>query len=148
MLQLETDFQTPLNKQYLLLRTMLDKRSEIVQRMVRTGLFKDAETANGSIGISMARLWKGEVGGTITAMKTQTPWDVTPVIGMNERLGYVHLRIIPHEVHISTPFFIERFNPLVSKTIIEEPYEVLTIHKSRLPELKSWCRDHGINFNF
>ncbi|MBI2473505.1 hypothetical protein HYV70_03065 [Candidatus Uhrbacteria bacterium] len=139
--------ETPLREQYLLLRSMLHRRSKIVQDMVHTGLFKDAETADGSIGISMARLWKGEVGGTVTAMKTQTPWDVTPVIGMNQRLGYVHLRIVPYRPHGASPL-IERFDPVVPKTIVEEPYEVLTIHESRLTELNSWCICQRISAKF
>jgi fructose-1,6-bisphosphatase/inositol monophosphatase family enzyme len=96
------------------------------------GAFKDIEITGGSIGISMARLWKGEVGAAIVSARNQTPWDVNPVIGICEKLGFVFLK--PNGLH---PTFVERKLTPLKETIRGEGYE-LVIHRSLVPQLNDW----------
>ena len=55
---------------------------DIVRRN-RGGIFKDISVESGSIGIHLTRLWKGEVGMIILKPTFETPWDSTPIVGMN-----------------------------------------------------------------
>lgn len=54
--------------------------------------FKSYEISGGSIGITMARLWRGEVAAVFLEPNDETPWDSTPVIGISEKLGCAYLR--------------------------------------------------------
>ncbi len=91
--------------------------------------FYGFDVVGGSIGISMARLWKGEVGAAMLMPGYRTPWDDTPVLGISLKLGFVYLK-----VHQETGV-LERINPKppTSTTLID--YETLIVHKSRLAEL-------------
>lgn len=57
--------------------------------------FKDIEIEGGSVGLSFARLWKGEVGAILLPPgKHETPWDSSPIIGITKKLGYRFREII------------------------------------------------------
>jgi len=56
-------------------------------------MFRDMEVARGSIGTGMARLWKGEVGAVALRHGHETPWDMCPIVGISQRLGFRFLRV-------------------------------------------------------
>jgi fructose-1,6-bisphosphatase/inositol monophosphatase family enzyme len=130
-----------LSDQYLLLRDHPNIHSSLFQKMseVKTGtpntLFKNIEIAGGSIGLGMARLWKGEVGAVALRPGHQTPWDLCPVVGITLQLGFVFLK--PNE---EEPGFFKQYNPPISKEIYHQEHETLIIHSSRLPELEEWSQ--------
>lgn len=125
-----------LRSQHILLRERPERLSSLVRKLIQPpetgGLFHDFEIATGSIGVSTARLWKGEVGATLLKPKYDTPWDTAPVVGICERLGFVMLE--PNssqdgwrQVEIGVP----------DKTV-PRANEQLIIHRSRLAELRAW----------
>ena len=98
-------------------------------------LFRGLEMARGSLGITLARLWKSEVGGVVFGpFPNATPWDIYPVVCMSERLGFVFFaldddpRIPPR-----------RWRPLVSRDGTPIPGQILALHESRLAEFDAWC---------
>ncbi|MBI2482742.1 hypothetical protein HYV74_01025 [Candidatus Uhrbacteria bacterium] len=143
-----SDFQTaetlsipegrPLNSQYALLRDPLYVYPDWVARVCGpvavSGCFTGHEIEGGSIGIGMARLWKGEVGAYFLKPGMQTPWDLTPVVGISRHLGFVFLEAN----HTGTEF--RRYAP----NILPQPYRTdrvtVVLHASRLPE---WERQSG-----
>lgn len=122
--------------QYLLLRDPPEEHhSDLVVTMARRGgPFKQYTMAEGSIGISMARLWKGEVGAAVMKAGVNTPWDWAPVYGISCRLGFRFYSIM------DTPEFegFAPFVPEVVKTIEPVLHPLLVIHESRLDELEAW----------
>jgi len=145
--QLEIDEYKPLFRQHLLLRAPVAKLSPLAQRLATHGkekLFKSHEIANGSIGISTARLWKGEVGGVILYPGKQTPWDTCPLIGMNKRLGFFTFNITSETRHSSTPGF-DLVDPKPSMETYQYPLEQLVIHKTRLAEFAEWCAQNNLS---
>lgn len=124
----------PLSKQYALIRVRPEAHSIFLHRLLATpdagGLCKDFQTADGSVGLSMARLWKGEVGLAIQPAVKTTPWDVTPVNGLNEKLGILQLQQggdgyfspIPYKTH---------------KELFQMP-ETIFLHKRHLEEFLQW----------
>jgi fructose-1,6-bisphosphatase/inositol monophosphatase family enzyme len=92
-------------------------------------LFAGMETANGSIGLSFARLWKGEVGAHLLRPGKQTPWDLLPVLGISLRLGFRFLRV----GRGLTPY-----TPRVAKETYRTDDELLVVHERYLDELTAW----------
>ncbi|NQV90207.1 hypothetical protein HQ487_02260 [Candidatus Uhrbacteria bacterium] len=135
-------YNRPLSEQYLQLRSLPRRHSSLVQEIIDGDLFMDAETANGSIGLSEARRWKSEVGGTILRQSVVTPWDDTPIIGMDRRLGFLTFMLDAGEGSISK---WERLPPLSKATATAER-EMLIIHASRIPDLAAWCQRRSITF--
>jgi fructose-1,6-bisphosphatase/inositol monophosphatase family enzyme len=122
----------PLARQNVLLRTAPHRYSPAMRRIVgctdEGGLFKGIDVATGSIGIGMARLWKGEVGAAALLPGLDPPWDMCPIVGISKKLGFVFLR--ETDAGKLTPF-----DPPVTTETVERPYSVLIVHESRLPEL-------------
>jgi fructose-1,6-bisphosphatase/inositol monophosphatase family enzyme len=125
----------PLADQYLLVRKNPWKFPVRIRRCLIPGadvygsLFKDFEIEGGSIGLSFARLWKGEVGGVLlTGDNPNLPWDWAPVVGLSQRLGYVFLRLEPQENSklIPLPFTIETQNPQAPGC------PILVVHKTHM----------------
>jgi hypothetical protein len=96
------------------------------------GAFKDIEIANGSIGICMARLWKGEVGAALIGFNYGTPWDDTPVIGISKKLGFVFME--PNEQQ--TRFVVT--HPVPIEEVATHGNFQLVIHESLLPQIEAW----------
>ena len=75
--------------------------SEGAQRLTRPakkcGLFKNLQVTAGSIGLSMARLWKEEVAACILPSVLEKPWDVCPVLGITKKLGFLFFEIDPQD---------------------------------------------------
>lgn len=133
---LTIDDDRPLSSQWLLLRDRLERSAPIVRAMTRDddGLFPVVETSSGSIGIAMARLWKGEVGAVVLGpIALATPWDIYPIVALSERMGFVFL-----EVREDGPF--RPWKATVSKSGTPIPREVVVVHASRLDELETWRR--------
>ncbi len=135
---LKADETTPLAKQNILIRERPENHAPLAKRMIAArdagGLFKDFETASGSIGVSTARLWKGEVGAVLLKAAFETPWDCAPVYGICERLGFEMLvQNSPGDRWLDLRWDIpDRTRPL--------GYDQLIIHRSRIPELMEYMR--------
>jgi fructose-1,6-bisphosphatase/inositol monophosphatase family enzyme len=123
----------PLSEQIVLLRTAPQNHVPIMQRVAgRQGLFRDIEVGSGSIGTSMARLWKGEVGGVVLDSDYSTPWDVCPILGISKQLGFAFLKPSPD----TTTLLPYEFP--VSKNVERTGGDVLVVHQSRTGELAEW----------
>jgi len=129
--QLMIDPERTLASQYLLLRDPVDWHSGTIQILAGCKHFKSHEVGGGSIGICLARLWKGEVGAVVLLPRKETPWDRNPVVGISERLGFVFLSINVVNGGVSQ----YPMDPLKEITAFKS--ETLIIHRSRLPEAKT-----------
>lgn len=89
--ELKHNHNTPLTEQYVLLRDPERVYSPLSQRTILKS-FKNVVVDGGSIGVWLARLWKGEVGGAILPPSWETPWDSMPIIGISKKLGYQFFR--------------------------------------------------------
>lgn len=76
---------------YLLLRDQPGNYPAPLRKLIDR--FAGIDVEGGSIGISFARLWKGEVEAVLTGPHFSTPWDSAPVIGISRRLGYRFLKV-------------------------------------------------------
>lgn len=79
------------DKSYLLLRDQPKNYPALLSRFIDR--FEGVDVEGGSIGISFARLWKGEVEAILTGPFFTTPWDSAPVIGISRRMGYRFLKL-------------------------------------------------------
>ncbi|MEM9489762.1 MAG: inositol monophosphatase family protein, partial [Myxococcota bacterium] len=95
--QLAINADRTLAEQWLQLRDRPTNYSPTVQALVSRDqpLFRAFEVTNGSIGVGMARLWKGEVAGAVIRPGLGTPWDLCPVLGICRKLGFVFVSIAP-----------------------------------------------------
>lgn len=130
-----------LDKQYAFLLDHPREQPDVMQKMIMPhpnsgGLFKDFEIGSGSIGLRFARLWKGEVGAIFLCPTYDTPWDLMPVVGISQRLGFRFLRLTP-----ANGKFLE-FKPELVKKITHAPYATLIIHEKHMAELNQWMRKH------
>ncbi len=138
---LQIDTERTLKSQYLLLRSAPAKHTGVARliadRSVDGQLFSDIGIDSGSIGLSMARLWKGEVGGAILLPQKQTPWDVNPVIGMNKRLGFRTFKLLNT--------LVTEKDPLPKAETYTNTHQMLVIHKSRVEEFETWLNAVDVN---
>jgi len=112
---------------HIQLRSAPWKYSRLSQELFRR--FRDIEIACGSIGVSTARLWKGEIGAQLLLPNMDTPWDQTPLIGFAQKLKIRYF--LPDE---NSDVFVE-FSPLPPTRITTTPHEVLMIHEILVPDL-------------
>ena len=126
---IDPDFK--LSDQYVLLRTDPSKHSHAIRRLIvpieNGGIFKGLEVTGGSIGSSMARLWKAEVGAAVLTPGHNTPWDLCPVLGISQHLGFVFMK--PQ----ASSWVV--FEPKACREIQVLDHDVLIVHNSRLSEL-------------
>jgi len=127
-----------LSDQFVLLRKRPEQHSELIQSLIngkekKAGLFRDLEVTGGSIGTSMARLWKGEVGAAILDPGYETPWDRCPIVGISQKLDFVFLRPTKNGK-------LQIFKPRISSKIQKIGHEVLVVHRSRLEEIRNFMR--------
>jgi fructose-1,6-bisphosphatase/inositol monophosphatase family enzyme len=132
-LPLEANTQKPLNKRMILLRDHPEKFSAGAQRFIRLpkngGVFKDILIDNGSIGVSMARMWNNEAGAYLLLPGYDTPWDFCPVLGMCKKLGFEFLEIDPSTGSLSLT------DPKPSQETLDRKRETLVVHRDYLPDL-------------
>jgi fructose-1,6-bisphosphatase/inositol monophosphatase family enzyme len=126
-----------LGELYVLLRQRPEEHaSQLLRDLTMSakhgGAFDGIEVTGGSIGISMARLWKNEVGAAIIGSAHETPWDANPVIGICQKLGFIFL-----EPDDATGRFVERL-PAALKEIFHGGGQRLVIHGSRLSQIEAW----------
>lgn len=132
----------PLRQQFLLLRDEPSKHSLAARALLGYGSarkrFGGFEITRGSIGISMARLWKGEVGAALIRPGAQTPWDLFPVYGISRKLGFRFLELGADGLtgREYVPEIVPRVQMLST--------EALVVHESRLEEVGYWSDDGGI----
>ena len=126
---LTIDSNRSLKSQYVLLRDAPWEYSDSAQKTARFA-FKNIEVGGGSIGISFARLWKGEVGGIILLPITETPWDLSPVVGISKKLGFRFFDISDR----TTGALIES-PPAIKMQKYHRELETIVIHESRIEEL-------------
>lgn len=130
--------EKPLTQQFVLLEQRPELHTSTMQLMIslpaKGGLFRDIEIDKGSIGIRMARLWKGEIGAQVCRPNYDTPWDNTPLIGFCKQLDFVFLR------QDGSRRFVE-FEPKLLKSPRKVPHETLIIHRSRLDDLRRWEKE-------
>ncbi len=111
----------------------------LAQHPAKGGAFKDIEIASGSIGISMARLWKGEVGAALIGTPHETPWDANPVIGITQKLGFEFM--VLRQERISA----ERIQRPPLRAIVRQPtdYELLIVQRDLIPQIQAWVTAHA-----
>lgn len=133
---LRNSYQKSLRDNYILLRDNPYELSDTAQRMFgknrKTRLFGGININGGSIGLSMAKLWKGEFAAALIKPTITTPWDICPIIGICEKLGYVFLEIINKR----NTFQVVKFVPPLQT--VQFKREILIIHESNLKELFAW----------
>ena len=122
----------PLMEQYAVLTKSPYRQLHLIQSLIRPvvngGLFKSFTMADGSIGITAARLWKGEAGGLILSPRDDMPWDMTPVIGIFKKMGFVF-------VAVNNEFDVNVLSDMkILKEAVSRDSTLLIIHKSRLNE--------------
>ena len=83
--------------------------------------------------MSMARLWKGEVGAHVMLPSNEHPWDICPIVGISRKLGFVFLDFLQKDGRFAVR------KKLFSKTTEYREHETLVIHESRLDELEKCC---------
>lgn len=130
------DVTRSLTDQWLLLRTRPEHYSPVIRAMLdesRQPLFAGVEGSRGSIGIAMARLWKGEMGAAVLGpIASCTPWDLCPVIGISQRMGFGFYEI-DADARTMTPW-----EPTLTKAGVPIPREVLVVHQARVDEILRW----------
>lgn len=94
------------------------------------GLFKDVQILSGSIGTIAAKLWKGEVGALLLKPLSQQPWDIYPVIGISQKLGYVFGVIKANKLKI--------IDMPINRKPIDTDSPVLIIHQDSVSQLNNW----------
>ena len=123
----------PLKSQHVIFRSD-PYQSGLRWSSCATDCFKDFEIESGSIGLTFARLWKGEVGAIVMKPGYATPWDRWPVVGISRKMGFIFLRRSLDERVRE----LEEFDPVISTGMSREETHCLVIHRSRLEEFRSW----------
>lgn len=124
-----------LTKTYVSLRKHTEEFPRLIQDLVRQdrgGIFKDITIECGSIGIQMARLWKGEVGMVVIEPSFDTPWDTTPLIGMDKALGLVRLILDPETLYVT------ELDKLVNPDIQFLKHIELILRRQYVPQVLTW----------
>lgn len=134
----------PLFEQAVLLRDLPKDHGLQTQVVIKSPHWAKILIADGSIGLSMARLWKGEVGACILKGRKKTPWDDTPVIGMTLRLGFIFLQIELEE-NAGTMCRLRQMMPKPPRVEGPQPYSFLVIHKDQLPSVRKFCHDFSFS---
>lgn len=127
--------QRPFTTMYALLREHPEEFPVKIQDLIRKergGIMDGLYIESGSIGITMAQLWTGEVGILILLPSYETPWDTTPLIGMNRKLDIVHLKFNPETNRF------EEINMLAPKMIIKRDYVEVIVRRQHVQELMDW----------
>ncbi len=107
----------------------------IIQDLIykrRGGIYADINIENGSIGIQMARLWKGEVGMIIIEPSFETPWDMTPLVGMHKVLGIKHILLDPHTLEV------EVIDKPINQQVFRKNHIELITYERYVSEVLKW----------
>lgn len=109
-----------LSERSLLIRGIPDEFPENTKPMVDalTSIFDKYIIDSGSLSLSAVKLWVGEVGAMLLKPRAETPWDLLPILGICQKLGFVYLRL---------PEMTE-WEPPITKTIFKRDFPVIIIH--------------------
>lgn len=139
--RLEVDLERPLCEHKVLLRDEPEMHTPFTERLVHRaklgGVFWAPETTGGSVGIGIARLWKGEIGAAVFHPGDNMPWDLAPIVGISKKLGFVFLELLAEE-GVFRPLDIS-----IRRTPTPFAHEVLLVHERRCEELQRWARGTG-----
>lgn len=143
--RMAVDTNRSLDSQWILLRDRPSRYSSTVWNMTagQRPLFGDYGITGGSVGVSMARMWKGEVAAQIIRPGKVNPWDLCPVVGMSRKLGFVFVEIEPGGPAPERPDG-QRFTvvePKITRDPLAIEREMLIIHESRLGDLEHWMTE-------
>ena len=125
-----------LNKSYALLNDSLHHYPERIQAMVMEkklgGLVKDYQISAGSNGLLMSRLWNNDIGMLVMAPSFTTPWDDTPLIGINRKLGieYIAFNITMGKAQV--------IKPEIPTTTSRKEYVTIMVHSDKVPGVLSF----------
>jgi fructose-1,6-bisphosphatase/inositol monophosphatase family enzyme len=118
---------------HMLLRVLPEEHHPLLARLVKPvklgGMFKGCDVVSGSVGLSMSRLWRGEVGAHVLPRHFATPWDTTPLIGMAKKLNLVWLR--PNR----KGYGLEVFEPQPPTEVVEWNFDMIVIHANAVRAL-------------
>jgi fructose-1,6-bisphosphatase/inositol monophosphatase family enzyme len=137
--KLPTKWGALLSTQYALLNRPADDFPGNIRLMIRAkhgGIFKDMEVTSGSIGILVARLWKQEVAMVVIGASYDTPWDTTPIVGMNRALGIKHIRVHPETGHA------EIFEAHAPVEVEKKDFVEILAHGTYADEIVEWLNSH------
>ncbi len=122
---------------YVLLRDNPKGYSELAQKLSdgyrKNSFFKDFELQGGSIGLSFAKLWKGQYAGLMLKPGKTTVWDNSPLIGISKKLGFVPM-VYDNE---RNRFLKTDFKIIATRDLMNQE-ETLVIHQSQVPKFRSW----------
>ena len=125
--------RAPFNETTALIVKDIEGFSPIFQTILKPvkygGFIGNREQMSGSIGVLAARLWKREVGCLALRSRAYAPWDIIPVMGISEKLGFVFMS------YDETSREFKENRPKITKSIVREPTEWLVIHKTRVDQL-------------
>ncbi len=134
--ELRIDAETPLKKLNLLFDDAVYEFPKALQALARSpkegGIFKGYEVCGGSVGLLHSRLWIGEIGAIVLKSAFDTPWDNTPIMGINKKLGFKHMKFDP-ETNAC-----EVFEPGLPTTVRKKGYVEFVAHESKVEEILTW----------
>jgi len=130
---LAIDTTRRLSEQWVLLRDSPDQTTDMARALVwsESPLFRGIEVAGDSIGLGMARLWKGEVGGVLLPPRNYTPWDLNPIMGISLCMGFVFLQVEPSGV-------LKPWRPAAAPRQLKVENPLLVVHGTRMAEVAAW----------
>ena len=131
--RLQVDKSKTLMEQRWVLRDPSYEYSRQVDTAMKTGGIRAGhEIDGGSIGTMFARLWKGEVGAVILCAGWQTPWDLTPIFGISQKLGFRFLDMVPvRDTAIALEAQLD-----ISPKKFQTDHEIVVVHESRIDDLR------------
>ena len=138
---LQFDKEMNPSETFALLREPLYDFSSIIRKLVnengldRENFFLKAENVGGSIGISFAKLWKGQYGMLALKAGKTTVWDSAPCIGISAKLGFVPMIVNSQKRLEVSKFFIH------TKRENMEQHETIIVHKTLVPRILEWQKD-------
>jgi len=117
-----------LKEQPLLIRGTFKKFPDNAKPLVHAlanDVFESYLIDSGSLSLSATKLWTGEVGAILIQPRTETPWDLTPILGICQKLGFVYLKL---------PEMTQWEPPIVKKTFTRD-FPVIIIHNDCVDSL-------------
>lgn len=118
-----------LSERSLLIRGIPDEFPENTKPMIDalTGIFDKYIIDSGSLSLSAVKLWVGEVGAMLLKPREETPWDLLPILGICQKLGFVYLKLPG----------LDEWNPSITKTIFKREFPVIIIHSNLVNDLNN-----------
>lgn len=131
---LAIDTTRRLQDQWVLLRDSPELQPQMPRAMVEGSrpLFRGIEVGGASIGLGMARLWKGEVGGVLLPPRQYTPWDLNPVLGLSHCMGFEFLQVNSESGGLTS------WKPESAPRAVGCEHPLLVVHSTRLTEVARW----------